>query len=62
MAKNLDTGGGEEILLVGETGVGKEVCAQAVHRRSGRPGELVPVEVVAARKYSLVARDASRDS
>jgi DNA-binding NtrC family response regulator len=40
-------GGGEEILLVGETGVGKEVCAQAVHRRSGRPGELVPLNCAA---------------
>ena len=39
--------GGEEILLVGETGVGKEVCAQAVHRRSGRPGELVPLNCAA---------------
>jgi tRNA-2-methylthio-N6-dimethylallyladenosine synthase len=27
-----------------------------------RPGDLVPVDIVAARKYSLVARDAPRDS
>ncbi len=27
-----------------------------------RPGELVPVEIVAARKYSLVAREVTRDS
>jgi transcriptional regulator with PAS, ATPase and Fis domain len=40
-------GSGEEILLVGETGVGKEVCAQAVHRRSGRSGELVPLNCAA---------------
>ncbi|HKI97441.1 MAG TPA: tRNA (N6-isopentenyl adenosine(37)-C2)-methylthiotransferase MiaB [bacterium] len=28
---------------------------------AGVPGDLVPVDIVAARKYSLVARDASRD-
>ena len=38
---------GDEILLVGETGVGKEVCAQAVHGRSGRRGELVPLNCAA---------------
>ena len=38
---------GHEILLVGETGVGKEVFAHAVHERSGRGGPLVPVNCAA---------------
>ena len=32
-----------ELLLVGETGVGKEVCARAVHQASGRAGKFVAV-------------------
>jgi transcriptional regulator with AAA-type ATPase domain len=35
------------ILLVGETGVGKEVAARALHRLSGRRGAFVPVNVAA---------------
>jgi DNA-binding NtrC family response regulator len=35
------------ILLVGETGVGKEVAAQALHRLSGRRGAFVAVNVAA---------------
>jgi transcriptional regulator with AAA-type ATPase domain len=35
------------ILLVGETGVGKEVAARALHRLSGRPGAFVPVNIAA---------------
>ncbi|MDX2437803.1 MAG: sigma-54 dependent transcriptional regulator [Acidobacteriota bacterium] len=35
------------VLLVGETGVGKEVAARALHRLSGRSGALVSVNVAA---------------
>lgn len=35
------------VLLVGETGVGKEVAARALHRLSGRRGAFVPVNVAA---------------
>jgi transcriptional regulator with GAF, ATPase, and Fis domain len=36
-----------EILLVGETGVGKEVFAQAIHALSDRPGKLVAINCAA---------------
>jgi transcriptional regulator with PAS, ATPase and Fis domain len=36
-----------EILLVGETGVGKEVYANAIHARSGRTGKLVAINCAA---------------
>jgi two-component system NtrC family response regulator len=36
-----------EILLLGETGVGKEIFAKAVHRASGRAGAFVPINCAA---------------
>jgi transcriptional regulator with PAS, ATPase and Fis domain len=39
-----------EILIVGETGAGKEVFATAVHVASGRTGKLVPVNCAAIPK------------
>jgi transcriptional regulator with GAF, ATPase, and Fis domain len=39
-----------EILLVGETGAGKEVYANAIHKTSGRQGKLVPVNCAAIPK------------
>jgi two-component system NtrC family response regulator len=43
------------VLVLGETGAGKEVAAQAVHRLSGRTGGFVPVNLAAIPKELVEA-------
>ena len=43
------------VLILGETGTGKDLVAQGLHALSGHPGPLVPVNCAAARKETFVA-------
>ncbi|MES1929393.1 response regulator [Salinisphaera dokdonensis CL-ES53] len=46
---------GTTVLLLGESGVGKEVAARDIHRRSGRQGDFVVVDCGALRDEALDA-------
>jgi hypothetical protein len=48
------------LLVVGETGTGKDYLAQAVHRRSGRTGNFVKVNLVGLSMGELVMGEAGR--
>lgn len=50
------------ILLMGETGVGKDALAQAIHRRAGGTGELVQVNVMADSAEKLLLDDLGEGS
>lgn len=43
------------VLILGETGVGKEVIAEAIHRASGRKGELVKITCTALPRDTIEA-------
>ncbi len=49
------SGGNLPVLILGETGSGKDLLAQGVHRLSGRPGQYVPINCAAASRDLFVA-------